>query len=154
MLIDQRLSGKFWTNTKSLTFFFFLIFLLHSNQINFFMGLAQLELTFPTAVIIVLCSACVASTTLILHQCFVHCWTVLALHQDSPKPLQSQQPRVGKKWGRDIARTADLHWLKGYSTLYGIMLNIKAEEGEEGRDSHYESVGFPSNHYIYWGPDS
>ena len=75
----------------------------------FVLSLAEMELIFPIAALIVLCSVLVARTVLITHQCFGCYGAVLTQHQGclSNIPPLTSSLGVGKILGGDIARTAD-----------------------------------------------
>jgi len=45
------------------------------------LGLAGMELTFPSAALIVQCWFFVARKVLLIHQCFGYCWAVFTGHQ-------------------------------------------------------------------------
>ena len=97
------------------------------------LSLAEMELIFPIADLIVLCFVLVARKVLMTHQCFGYCWAVLPQHQGclaNIAPLTSRLG-VGKILGGDIARTADPNWPKGYSIPYDICSEIKAKRKEE-----------------------
>jgi len=46
------------------------------------LGVAEMELIFPIAALIVLCFVMVLWKALITHHCFGYCWVVLAQHKD------------------------------------------------------------------------
>ena len=91
-----------------------------------------MELTFCIAAPTMLCFGFAAKTVLIAHQQF---WLLLnsactaswlsLLPTLPPRTSLKSQLEVGKRLGRDTARTVDLNWPKRYSILSNVMLTNK-----------------------------
>ena len=105
------------------------------------LGLVGMELVFFITACRVLCFSFVTKAVLTAHQCFSYCRTVLA-HIKNFSVSHSAPPasrlRVGKRLGRDTARTADPNQPKRYSIPHNIMLsnNTWGWEGEESFQSN------------------
>lgn len=91
------------------------------------LGLAGMDLTFPTAAYIVLCSALLARTTLILLPISEQCWHSIEAVTPTPRPKRPVGWGGQEVW-RSTARTADL---KGYSMPYNVMFSNKIRGGRK-----------------------
>lgn len=85
---------------------------------------------------------------------FNYCRAVLTQSQILLWPLcspASEGLSMHKELGRDTARTADPDLPKGYSILYGIMVNIKnwGKEEKKGWTFGVKAFVFPRNHYVW-----
>lgn len=92
------------------------------------LGQAGMELTYPTAAHVALCSAPLAGTALISRQCLVYC-CIKAVSPTFPSPDPKSQRAGGGKGV--IAGTADPNSLKEYSIPYDVTFRNKTWRRKE-----------------------
>lgn len=95
-----------------------------------------MQLAFFKPASVVLGFAFVAKTVLRRHQCFGYCWAVAAQHQGYLVNPRKGQAGSGQEAGRE-------KWLKGYSTLYDVVLSDKKELKGSMRRHHGCDVCIP-----------